>query len=61
MAKDFNPQAIDTITVTIDTSYTGVAYANNGKITISSAWLKKKPEDLDVITHEDISHCTGLS
>ena len=52
MAKDFNPQAIDTIEVMIDTSYAGVAYANNGKIVISSAWLKKKPEDLDVITHE---------
>lgn len=52
MSKDFNPLAIDTIEVTIDTAYTGVAYANNGKITISSAWLRKKPEDLDVITHE---------
>lgn len=52
MAKDFNPEAIDTIEVKIDTSYDGVAYANNGKITINSEWLKKKPEDLDVITHE---------
>lgn len=52
MARDFNPQAIDTIQVKIDTTYDGVAYANNGKITISSDWLKKKPEDLDVITHE---------
>lgn len=52
MAKDFNPLAIDTIEVKIDTAYDGVAYANHGKITISSAWLKKKPQDLDVITHE---------
>lgn len=52
MSKDFNPNAIDTVEVTVDTSYTGVAYANNGKITISSAWLQKKPQDLDVITHE---------
>ena len=52
MARDFNPKSIDTVEVKIDTAYTGVAYANNGKITISSAWLKKKPQDLDVITHE---------
>ncbi len=38
--------------VRIDTAYTGVAYAHNGKITISSEWLRKKPGDLDVITHE---------
>ncbi|APS37745.1 basic secretory protein-like protein [Salegentibacter sp. T436] len=52
MVKDFNPEAKDTIYVKIDTSYTGVAFANNGKITISSQWLEKKPNDLDVITHE---------
>lgn len=52
MAKDFNPQVRDTIYVEIDTAYSGVAYAHNGKITISSDWLYKKPNDLDVITHE---------
>ncbi len=52
MARDFNPNATDTIRVKIDTSYDGVAYAHNGYITISSDWLKKKPNDLDVITHE---------
>ncbi len=52
MIKDFNPNATDTIHVKIDTTYNGVAYAHNGEITISSGWLKKKPNDLDVITHE---------
>lgn len=52
MAHDFNPKVTDTIRVKIDTAYAGVAYAHNGKITISSEWLRKKPNDLDVITHE---------
>lgn len=52
LAKDFNPNVRDTIQVKIDTSYSGVAYAHNGKITISSEWLRKNPKDLDVITHE---------
>ncbi|WP_186755411.1 basic secretory protein-like protein [Echinicola salinicaeni] len=52
MVKDFNKEAITEVTVTIDTAYNGVAYAHNGKITIASQWLDKKPEDLDVITHE---------
>lgn len=52
LVKDFNSEATNSVQVTIDTSYTGVAYAHNGKITISSNWLVKKPEDLDVITHE---------
>ncbi|RNL87268.1 secretory protein [Sinomicrobium pectinilyticum] len=52
LAKDFNPETADTVFVKIDTAYDGVAYAHNGKVTISSEWLKKKPGDTDVITHE---------
>ena len=52
MVEVFNPKALKSLEIKIDTAYTGVAYANNGKITISSEWLRKKPEDLDVITHE---------
>jgi hypothetical protein len=52
MTNDFNFKVPDTIEVKIDTSYTGVAYASSNKITISSQWLKNKPNDLDVITHE---------
>ena len=52
LIKDFNPESMDTIRVKIDTEYDGVAYAHNGRITISSDWLEKKPGDIDVITHE---------
>ncbi|RNI31871.1 secretory protein [Rufibacter immobilis] len=51
-AKRFNKKTVKDVTVTIDTAYTGVAYAHEGKITISSAWLRKRPTDIDVITHE---------
>ncbi len=37
----------------IDTAYKGVAETNDGKVTISSDWLHKRPEDIiDVVTHE---------
>lgn len=52
LVKTFNRNAVKDVEVRIDTAYTGVAYAHNGKITISSEWLRKKPGDLDVITHE---------
>ncbi|QDH79892.1 secretory protein [Echinicola soli] len=52
MSKAFNKDATKKVTVTIDTAYNGVAYAHDGKITIASKWLDKKPGDLDVITHE---------
>ncbi len=52
MSKAFNKEATKNVTVTIDTAYNGVAYAHDGKITIASKWLDKKPGDLDVITHE---------
>lgn len=52
MSKAFNKNATKKVTVTIDTAYNGVAYAHDGKITIASQWLEKKPGDLDVITHE---------
>lgn len=52
LVKDFNPEAIQHVKVKIDTAYTGVAYANDGQVTISSAWMKKRPGDLDLITHE---------
>lgn len=52
LVKDFNKDARMDITVKIDTAYTGVAYAQNGRVTVSSQWLHKKPEDLDLMTHE---------
>lgn len=52
LVRDFNPGAIKELRVKIDTAYTGVAYAHKGQITISSRWLRQRPEDLDLITHE---------
>ncbi|QCX37395.1 secretory protein [Aureibaculum algae] len=52
LVKDFNKNARMDISVKIDTAYDGVAYANNGRVTVSSKWLHKKPKDLDLMTHE---------
>lgn len=52
LVKDFNKNARMDITVKIDTSYDGVAYANNGRVTVSSKWLHARPNDLDLMTHE---------
>ncbi|WP_235841590.1 basic secretory family protein [Confluentibacter sediminis] len=52
LVKDFNKNARMDITIKIDTTYDGVAYANSGKITVSSQYLHKRPNDLDLITHE---------
>lgn len=52
LVNDFNKNARMDITVKIDTTYNGVAYANDGRVTVSSKWLHAKPNDLDLITHE---------
>ncbi|TRZ41279.1 basic secretory protein-like protein [Robertkochia solimangrovi] len=52
LLKKFNSSALKDITIKIDTAYTGVAYCSGGSITVSAAWLKKKPTDIDLITHE---------
>lgn len=50
--KTYNPKAPDTVTVVIDPTYTGVAAAASSLIRINPEWLRKNPEDIDVITHE---------
>lgn len=52
LVKDFNKKARMDITVKIDTVYDGVAYAHNGRVTVSSQWLYKRPNDVDLMTHE---------
>jgi hypothetical protein len=52
LAKAYNKHTLKNVTMVIDTSYKGVAETANGKVTISSAWMHKRPEDIDVITHE---------
>ena len=52
LVKDFNKNARMDITVKIDTAYDGVAYAHDGRVTVSSKWLHSRPNDLDLMTHE---------
>ncbi|MBS1528694.1 MAG: secretory protein [Bacteroidetes bacterium] len=52
LATEYNPRTLKEVMITIDTAYKGVAATDNGKVTISSAWMHKHPEDIDVITHE---------
>ena len=52
LAKTYNRKILKEVKMVIDTTYKGVAETDNGKVTISSAWLHKRPEDIDVVTHE---------
>jgi hypothetical protein len=52
LAKTYNKKTAKKVTFVIDTAYKGVAETNDGKVTISSEWLHKRPEDIDVVTHE---------
>jgi hypothetical protein len=52
LAKIYNKKTAKKVTFVIDTAYKGVAETNDGKVTISSEWLHKRPEDIDVVTHE---------
>jgi len=52
LAKEYNKHTLKDVKMVIDTSYKGVAETDNGKVTIASSWLHKRPEDIDVVTHE---------
>lgn len=52
LAKAYNKKTLKEVIMVIDTTYKGVAETANGKVTISSAWMHKHPEDIDVVTHE---------
>jgi Peptidase of plants and bacteria len=52
LAKTYNKKTLKEVKMVIDTTYKGVAETDNGKVTISSEWLHKHPEDIDVVTHE---------
>lgn len=52
LVNQFNKDALKKVIIRIDTAYDGVAYAIDGRIVISQAWLVKNPEDIDVVTHE---------
>lgn len=52
LAKEYNPNTLKSVQFFVDTAYKGVAATANGKVTYSSIWMDKHPEDIDVVTHE---------
>jgi hypothetical protein len=52
LAKEYNPATIKAVKFFVDTAYKGVAATADGKVTFSSIWMVKHPEDIDVVTHE---------
>ncbi|GGI21945.1 basic secretory protein-like protein [Pedobacter mendelii] len=52
LAKEYNPNTLKEVKFSVDTNYKGVAATSNGKVTFSSIWMVKHPEDIDVVTHE---------
>ena len=51
-AKRYNKETLKKVTFFIDPSYKGVAETGNGVARYNPGWLKKHPEDIDVVTHE---------
>ncbi|MFJ7726046.1 basic secretory protein-like protein [Neobacillus sp. NPDC097160] len=48
-----NPKEhLKNVTLEFDPSYTGVAYADNGKIVVSPNWILTHPDDVALFTHE---------
>ncbi len=52
LAKEYNPKTLKSVKFFVDTAYKGVAATSDGKVTYSSIWMDKHPEDIDVVTHE---------
>ncbi|MFD2286154.1 secretory protein [Pedobacter petrophilus] len=52
LAKEYNPKTLKSVKFFVDTAYKGVAATADGKVTYSSIWMDKHPEDIDVVTHE---------
>lgn len=51
-ARRFNKHTLRTVKFVIDPAYKGVAETGDGIATYNPEWLKKNPEDIDVVTHE---------
>lgn len=52
LAKAFNRHTLKSVVFFVDTAYKGVAATSSGQVVFSAGWIKKHPEDIDVITHE---------
>ncbi len=51
-AAIYNPESRKTVRIVMDPGYKGVAAAGSGVIRVNPDWMKKNPEDIDVVTHE---------
>lgn len=50
--KTYNKNAAKKVAMIIDPEYKGVAATSGNVIRVNPEWMKKHPEDLDVVTHE---------
>lgn len=50
--KTYNKNSMKKVAMIIDPDYKGVAATAGGVIRVNPEWMKKNPEDLDVVTHE---------
>lgn len=48
----FNRNSLTRVLFFVDTAYKGVAETGNGTARFNPLWLKKHPQDVDVVTHE---------
>jgi hypothetical protein len=51
-AKRFNKQTRRRVVFVVNPAYTGVAATDHGIVDYNPEWLRKHPEDIDVVTHE---------
>jgi hypothetical protein len=52
LKEEYNDTAATTVNFEIDTAYKGVAATGGGRIVYNPAYFRKKPGDIDVVTHE---------
>ncbi len=48
----FNKSAIKKVVFVIDPAYGGPAGTSNGIVTYGADWMRNRPDDIDVVTHE---------
>lgn len=52
LASKYNPQTSKYVTFRIDTAYNGVAATSNDRVVYSAKYMRNRPKDIDVVTHE---------
>ncbi|MBE7176468.1 MAG: secretory protein [Mucilaginibacter polytrichastri] len=52
LAKTYNKNTSKDVKFVIDTAYDGVAATSDDRVVYSAAYMDKRPQDIDVVTHE---------